>query len=82
MTQIHYKSLVEMADAVRTRKISPVELVEAHLARIAQLNPTLKPIDFVDAEGARAQARAAAQVLAKAPTSESFGPLCSAFHSP
>jgi Asp-tRNA(Asn)/Glu-tRNA(Gln) amidotransferase A subunit family amidase len=75
MTEIHYKSLVEMADAVRTRKISPVELVEAHLARIAQLNPTLNAFVFVDAEGARAQARAAEQVLAKAPTSESFGPL-------
>ncbi len=75
MTEIFYKSLVEMADLVRARKISPVELVEAHLARIQQLNPRLNAFVFVDAENARAQARAAEQALAKAPATEFLGPL-------
>ena len=75
MTEVFYKSLVEIAELVRARQISPVELVEAHLARIAQVNPALNAFVFIDAEGAKAQARTAEQVLAKAPTSESFGPL-------
>jgi Asp-tRNA(Asn)/Glu-tRNA(Gln) amidotransferase A subunit family amidase len=75
MNEIFYKSLVEMADLVRSRKISPVELVEAHLARIAQLNPRLNAFVFVDAENARAQARAVEQALAEGPATESFGPL-------
>jgi Asp-tRNA(Asn)/Glu-tRNA(Gln) amidotransferase A subunit family amidase len=73
MTEIFYKSLIEMGDAVRARKISPVELVEAHLARIAQVNPALNAFVFVDAENARAQARAAEQALARSPATESLG---------
>jgi amidase len=75
MSEIFYKSLVEMADAVRARKISPVELIEAHLARIAQVNPALNAFIFVDAENARAQARAAEQVLARSSATELLGPL-------
>jgi len=41
LSEIFYKSLVEMAELVRSRQISPVELVEVHLARIEQLNPKL-----------------------------------------
>jgi Asp-tRNA(Asn)/Glu-tRNA(Gln) amidotransferase A subunit family amidase len=37
-------SLVEMAALIRRREISPVELVEAHLKRIDQLNPMLNAI--------------------------------------
>ena len=59
-----YSSLVEMAANIRLRKISPVELVEAHLARIARLNPKLNAYIYVDAEGARRQAHAAEAALA------------------
>jgi amidase len=52
-------SALAMAEAVRRREISPVELVEAHLARIAKLNPKLNAFVQVDAEGARHAARAA-----------------------
>jgi amidase len=75
MSEIFYKSLVEMVDQVPTRQISPVELVEAHLARIAQVNPALNAFVYVDAENARTQARAAEEALAKAPDPESLGPL-------
>src|ERR671924_499592 len=53
------KSAAEMAALVRARKISPVELVEAHLARIEELQPRLNAFVTVDWEGARRQARVA-----------------------
>lgn len=67
LSEIFYKSLVEMAELVRSRQISPVDLVEAHLARIAQLNPRLNAYVYVDAADAREQARAAESALAKNP---------------
>src|SRR5262249_4873296 len=53
------KSAAEMAALVRARQISPVELVESHLARIEELQPKLNAFVTVDWEGARQQARAA-----------------------
>ena len=44
---------------IRQRDVSPVELVDALLARIERAQPTLKAFVTVDAEGARAAARAA-----------------------
>jgi amidase len=52
-------SALAMAEAVRRREISPVELVEAHLARIEKLNPKLNAFIQVDAERARSAAQAA-----------------------
>ena len=48
-----------MAEQIRQKKLSPVELVEAHLTRIEELNPRLNAFVQVDAEGARRQARVA-----------------------
>ena len=48
-----------MAEQIRRKKLSPVELVEAHLARIEELNPKLNAFVQVDVEGARRQARRA-----------------------
>ena len=48
-----------MAEQIRQKKLSPVELVEAHLTRIQELNPTLNAFVHVDAEGARRQAQVA-----------------------
>jgi Asp-tRNA(Asn)/Glu-tRNA(Gln) amidotransferase A subunit family amidase len=53
-----------MAEQIRQRKLSASELVEAHLARIAALNPKLNAFVQVDAEGARCQARAADEAVA------------------
>ncbi len=54
----------EMADAVRAREISAQELLDLHLARIAERNPRLNAIVSLDEERARAGAAAADAQLA------------------
>jgi len=61
-----------MAEQIRQKMISPIELVEAHLARIEKLNPKLNAFVQVDAEGARRQARAAEDAVVRG---EMLGPL-------
>jgi Asp-tRNA(Asn)/Glu-tRNA(Gln) amidotransferase A subunit family amidase len=70
-----YSNLVEMAALVRAGKISPVELVEAHLARIERLNPKLNAFVHVDSAGAREQAKAAQAAAASRTAKNSLGPL-------
>src|SRR5262249_16428325 len=53
----------EMADAVRQRKISPVELVQAHLEHIQRLNPTLNAYVDLRADAALEEARSAERRL-------------------
>ena len=52
-------SLLDASALVRARKVSPVELATACLARIARLNPILNAFITVTAESALQQARAA-----------------------
>jgi len=59
MTDWHYATLIEAADAIRSRKISPVELTNALLDRIARLDPSLHSYATVTLELAFAQARRA-----------------------
>lgn len=75
MTDLHYLSLVEQAAATRAKKISPVELVDAHLARIEKLNPALNAYVSVDADAARTRARAAESELTKANSANQTGAL-------
>ncbi len=72
MSELTFLSAVCMAEQIRQKKLSPVELVDAHLARIEKLNPKLNAFVQVDAEGARRQARAAEDAVAR---HESLGPL-------
>ncbi len=76
MSEIVFEPLMEMARQVRAKKISPVELVRAHLARIAKLNPKLNAFVQVDAERARKQARVAEAAL----TSRGGADLLGALH--
>src|SRR5271170_4617084 len=63
MNELNFLSAVEMAEQVRARAVSPVELVDAHLGRIAELNarrdPQLNAFVHVDVERARERAKIA-----------------------
>jgi len=52
-------SLYEVSELVHSKKLSPVELTQACLARIEALNPELNAFITVTAEMALGQARAA-----------------------
>src|SRR5207248_2841737 len=51
-------TVASLAEAVRTKRVSPVELVRDCLARIDRRNPALRAFIAVDAAGALATARA------------------------
>lgn len=72
MFELNFLPAVSMAQQIRERKLSPVELVEAHLARIEKLNPKLNAFVQVDVEGARRQAYAAEAAVMR---HENLGPL-------
>src|SRR6204780_4317331 len=57
MNELTFLPAVSMAEQIRKKKISPVELVEAHLAQIERLNPKLNAFVHVDAERARQAAQ-------------------------
>src|SRR5438309_8679727 len=59
MTELNFLPAVSIADKIRRKELSPVEVIEIHLSRIEELNPKLNAFVQVDAEGARQQARAA-----------------------
>jgi Asp-tRNA(Asn)/Glu-tRNA(Gln) amidotransferase A subunit family amidase len=52
-----YSSLIDMAEGVRARKVSVVELVDAHISRIERLNPKLNALIHKDFDRARQDAR-------------------------
>src|SRR5712691_49452 len=64
------KSATELAALIRSRAVSPVEVVEAHLRRIERINPSLNAIVTVSAD-ALEQARVAEAAL----MSGEIGPL-------
>ena len=43
-TELTDKSLSELADLIHARSVSPLEVAEAHLERIEELNPRLNAI--------------------------------------
>jgi amidase len=65
MDALHFKSAVALADLVRTRKISAAELLDFFLTRVERYNPKHNAIIWMDAEKARARAKAADAALAK-----------------
>ena len=62
----------ELVDAIRERRISAVEVLDAHFARIALHNPALNAIVTLNEEGARKRAAEADAALARG---EVWGPL-------
>jgi Asp-tRNA(Asn)/Glu-tRNA(Gln) amidotransferase A subunit family amidase len=72
MSELTFLSAVNMAQRIREKKISPVELAEAHLAKIARLNPKLNAFVHVDLERVRSEARKAEAAVKR---NETLGPL-------
>ena len=65
MTDLHYLTVSETAELIRTRKLSPVELTEALLARIVTYQPQLSAFITVTTDLARTQAKQAEQDIAR-----------------
>jgi aspartyl-tRNA(Asn)/glutamyl-tRNA(Gln) amidotransferase subunit A len=59
-----YLSATELGKRIQSRKLSPVELAEAYLARIDRLGPKLKAFVTVTRDRALAQARQAEEEIA------------------
>ncbi|MGA8620403.1 MAG: amidase [Candidatus Sulfotelmatobacter sp.] len=72
MSDLTFLTAVAMEEQIRKKEISPVELVDAHLAQIERLNPKLNAFVQVDADRARRAARAAETAVVHG---EKIGPL-------
>ncbi|WP_157244722.1 amidase [Nonomuraea typhae] len=67
MTDLHYLTATEMVRLLHAREISAVELLQAHLDRIEQVNPRVNAIVTLDAEHAMDIARALDSVTPAGP---------------
>ncbi len=67
-----YLSATDLAVVIRTKQVSPVEVVDVVLARIEQLNPRLNAFCLVTADAARQAAQAAEHAVMHG---EPLGPL-------
>ncbi|HJY85666.1 MAG TPA: amidase [Candidatus Acidoferrales bacterium] len=72
MDELTFLSATQMAEQIRQKKISPVEVVRAHLGRIEKLNPRLNAIVSLDRRRAWTEAQAAEAAVMR---SDSVGPL-------
>src|SRR5437870_12588643 len=72
MSDLVFLSAAELAESIRRKRVSPVEVVEAHLAQIDRLNPQLNAIVSLDREGALAASRRAELAVMRV---DGLGPL-------
>jgi len=72
MDKIIFGTIAEIVVGIREKKFSPVEVVEAHLERVAEVQPKLNAFVHLDAEGARKQALAAEAAVMRG---DDVGPL-------
>src|SRR5580692_1813030 len=78
MTELAFLGIAEASRLIADRKLSPVELTEAYLRRIANLDSQLDSFVTLTADRARAEAKAAeAAIMASGPASRLHGiPYC------
>ena len=78
MTELAFLGIAEASRLIAARKLSPVELTEAYLRRIANLDSQLDSFVTLTADRARAEAKAAeAAIRASGPVSRLHGmPYC------
>jgi aspartyl-tRNA(Asn)/glutamyl-tRNA(Gln) amidotransferase subunit A len=67
-TDLCFMPAIDLAAAIRTKKVSPVEVLNAILARIEQLNPKLNAYCLVTTDAARQAAQAAEQAVMRGET--------------
>ncbi|HVJ55086.1 MAG TPA: amidase family protein [Aliidongia sp.] len=72
LDQLVEKSAVELRRLIGRKEISPVELLEASIARIEQVNPAINAMVALDLDRARDSARAAERAVLRG---EALGPL-------
>jgi aspartyl-tRNA(Asn)/glutamyl-tRNA(Gln) amidotransferase subunit A len=72
MTEIAFASAIDLRAAVRTRTLSPVEIADTLLERLAQVNPALNAYVHVDPERVRARAHLLEEAVMRG---EPLGPL-------
>ncbi len=60
---ICYMSLEEQAEAIKTKKLSPVEIMEAIFSRIERLNPKINAYCNLLADSAKEQAKKAESMV-------------------
>ncbi len=72
MNELSFLPAVTMAEKIRAKNISPVELVETHRAQIERLNPRLNAYVELDLDHAREVALAAEKVVTRG---DKLGPL-------
>jgi Asp-tRNA(Asn)/Glu-tRNA(Gln) amidotransferase A subunit family amidase len=72
MSELWFTPAYELAERIRSRALSPVELMEACLARIEAVNPVLNAFIAMRPEEALSEARATADRIARG---EDAGPL-------
>ena len=70
-SEMIYSDATELAELIRSRQISPVDVVQAHLDRIAAVDPKINAIVTVS-EHALAAAKAAEDAVARG---DALGPL-------
>src|SRR5712664_118323 len=63
MSFFPYCTFAEIRQEIRSKNVSPVEIVELHLKRIEALQPKLNAFVHLDPEGAREQSRAAESLV-------------------
>ena len=72
MPDLTFLSAVSMAELIRQKKLSAIELVQAHLSKITRLNPKLNAYVHVNSDAALQQARVDEQSLTQ---NQILGPL-------
>jgi amidase len=65
MDSLTFSSATRLAEAIRTRDVSSLDVVDAHLKRIEAANPALNAVVLVLADAARAAAREADAAVAR-----------------
>ena len=65
MTDLHFRSALDQAAAIRCGEVAARELLEAHIARVERLDPAINAVVVRDLDVARAAADAADAALAK-----------------